>query len=329
MAQLVIMETVQVADRSKLPKHIWHDGVKWLFVPIKIILDSLSVWAERQNKMTYALSLMSGASYIYILTGQVSFIFDKESDLTTAADGIAGLILVVETVSRRIINIILARRIAKILSTIYYEFWPSNLAGDEVDKLLRRRSWIVLISVGIYSMSALFWTTQCLTVPFQIHATPLPTKFTFPYLTSPFYEMVYVWQGFLCAEMAVSICGLDLFFISMVWSCVAQFRLLREYLKTAFDKVAQSGSIHTDENSEPWNVILKCIKHHVLLIDTALSYAVYECGWHLTAYERRLEKSLVLITARAQRPITITLGGFGVLSLTSYMKLLKFCFSTH
>ncbi|KAB0792479.1 hypothetical protein PPYR_14438 [Photinus pyralis] len=389
------MSDIQVVNTEKLPKHIWHDGVKWLFVPIKIILDSLSVWAERQNKFTLILSIIVVTSYIYILTGQISFIFDKETDLTTAADGIAGLIVVLETISRRVISTILAKKIARILSTIYHQFWPSDMVGDEVDRLLRRRSWIVLVSVGIYTISALFWASQCLTVPFQVHATPLPSKFTFPYLQSPFYEMVYVWQGALSAELAVNICAFDLFFVSLIWTCVAQFRLLREYLKRNFARVARSGFNRTEDNTEAWNVVLKCIKHHHLLIETAknlenmltvfilmlyigtigtvclsgflltivrteigrpLTYfcghmgqifmycfignelilesmafsdTVYECGWHLGAYERRVQKSLVLIMARAQRPITITLGGFGVLSLSSYMKLLKFCFSVY
>ncbi|KAF5282247.1 hypothetical protein FQR65_LT14379 [Abscondita terminalis] len=386
---------VNKKDTSMLPKHIWHDGVKWLFVVVKIVLDGLSVWAERQNKFTFFLSALVVASFLYIITGQISFIFDKETDLSTAADGIAGLIVVIETLSRRVLSIILAKKIAKILSTIYYDFWPSNTAGPETNKLLTRRSWIVLISVGIYTISAMFWATQCLTVPFQIHSTPLRSKFTFPYLKSPYYEMLYVWQGVLSAELAICICGFDLFFITMIWACVAQFRLLREYLKVNFPKVAKSGFIRDGEKTEAWFLMLKCIKHHSLLIQTtkdiegmlavfilmlymgtvgtvclsgflltivrteigrpltyfcghmgqifmycfigneliresmALSDTVFECGWHLSAYEKDLQKSLVMVMLRAQRPITITLGGFGVLSLNSYMKLLKFCFSVY
>ncbi|KAK4872444.1 hypothetical protein RN001_014473 [Aquatica leii] len=384
------MHVVKTKDRSTLPKHIWHDGVKWLLVVVKIILDSLSVWAERQNKFTFFLSTIVVMSYLYILTGQINFIFDKQIDLSDAADGIAGAIVVVETVSRRVLSIVLAKKITNILSTIYYDFWPSNINGPEMNKLLTRRSWIVLTAVGIYTTSALFWATQSLTVPLQLHASPLRSKFTFPDLDSPYYEMVYVWQGVLCAEIAINICGFDLFFISIIWTCVAQFILLREYIRQNFIKAAKSGIIRSREKTEAWNLMLKCIKHHCVLIQTtknieailtvfilmlyigtigtvclsgflltvvrkevgrpltyfcghmgqifmycfigheliresmALSDAIFECGWHLSAYEKDLQKSLVMVMLRAQRPITITLGGFGVLSLDSYMKVVDY-----
>ncbi|KAF5282246.1 hypothetical protein FQR65_LT14378 [Abscondita terminalis] len=386
---------MDVEVESKLPKHIWHDGVKWLLVVVKVVLDGLSEWAERQNKFTFFLSTIVVTSYIYILTGQISFILDKETDLSSAADGIAGLIVVIETISRRVLSVILAQKIAKILWSIYYDFWPSDMAGPEIHKLLSRRSRLVLISVGIYTISALFWATQCLTVPFQIHSTPLRSKYPFPYLKSPYYEMLYVWQGALSAELAINICGFDLFFISIIWICVAQFRLLREYLKVNFVKAAKSGFVRDGEKTEAWSLMLKCIRQHCLVIQTtkdiesmmtifilllyigtvgtvclsgflltivrteigrpltyfcghmgqifmycfignelirestALSDTVFQCGWHLTAYEKHLYKSMVLVMVRSQRPITITVGGFGVLSLESYMKLLKFCFSVY
>ncbi|XP_031357794.1 odorant receptor Or2-like [Photinus pyralis] len=382
-----VMEAYEKSDRAELPKHLRTDGVKWLFVPVKVILDALSVWPERQNKITLTLSLAVIISYLYIFTAQISFILDKNTDLSTAADAIAGVIAAIETAGRRIISIFLAKKIAKILLTVYFEFWPSDLVTPELSRLLTRRSWILLVAVACYTSSALFWSSQCLTVPFQLRDTPLPSKFTFPYLSSPFYEMVYIWEGVLSVELAINICSFDWFFMSVIWSCTAQFRLLREYLKANFVKAEASG--------QAWELMVKCIKHHQLLIETtkniegmltvfilivylgtvgtvclsgflltivrtefgrpltyfcghmsqiflycfignelsreslALADSVYECGWHLTAYDRRVRKSLILIMARAQRPITITLGGFGVLSLGSYMKLLKFCFSVY
>ncbi|XP_031337170.1 odorant receptor 2a-like isoform X1 [Photinus pyralis] len=67
------------------------------------------------------------------------------------------------------------------------------------------------------------------------------------------------------------------------------------------------------------------------LQSTAFADYVYTSGWHLLNVSRNkdLQKAMSLLILRAQRPVKMTVGNFGFLTLEFYIKMVKFSFSIY
>lgn len=86
-------------DKSKLPKEVVKDGAKWLFVPTKVILDTLCVWPESQNNFTFILHVFTFMSYSIFMYGSIRYMTGKDVSL-----GDIALTITVQTVMVEVIN---------------------------------------------------------------------------------------------------------------------------------------------------------------------------------------------------------------------------------
>lgn len=102
---------------------------------------------------------------------------------------------------------------------------------------------------------------QWMIVPFVQNNLPLQTTYPFQWRETPTYEILYVWQALITLDIIFTTCGVDLFFVSLVSNCVAQFKLLKVYLKAKFKEVNE------EKRKDPMEVIVSCIRHHNKLIE--------------------------------------------------------------
>ncbi|KAF5286685.1 hypothetical protein FQA39_LY16168 [Lamprigera yunnana] len=380
MVEIINFEDVEKRSESKkLPKEVFKDDAKWILIPSKVILESLCVWPENQNKLTTFISCFIIFNYIFLLTYIMRYIIDKDTNLAGAAYAVTGFMVAAESVGRRILLMIFSKKITNILHAVYYDFWPSDITGKGV--IPKASVLIVIATIGYFSAGYSYIFNNLIGL-FYERKIPFQSIYPFDHTKSPYYELIYVWQSLLLVEFDVHLTVFDFFLAGLVSNCVAQFKLLRRFLKQNFEKavfmaetdpekatqeayricqeidgmlsmftlVMYIGNVATicsssfllavarAEGVRPliyfWGhlsqILFYCASGHDLSLEsTALSDAVYECGWHLLPYDRNLRKSLILIMQRAQRPLTMTIGGFGILNLASYMKLLQFCFSVY
>nr|QNH68048.1 odorant receptor 24 [Apriona germarii] len=85
------------------------------------------------------------------------------------------------------------------------------------------------------------------------------------------------------------------------------------------------------------DIVAICIMHVILLLaqmllfywhadeirheSVAISEALYETDWY--EYNTSIKRTIHIMMARAQRPLSLTVGPFGDMSLTTALKILK------
>ncbi|KAK5639894.1 hypothetical protein RI129_010705 [Pyrocoelia pectoralis] len=345
-------ESVNRKNGGKLPKGVFKDDAKWILLPSKIILESLCVWPENRSKFTTFMSVFIIINYAFLLTYNMRYIIHKDTDLAGAAYGITGFMVAAESVGRRIILMVFAKKVTKILHAVYYDFWPSDMTGKDV--ISKASVLFVIATIGYFS-AGYSYIFNNLIGQFYERKIPFKSIYPFDYLKSPYYELIYVWQCLLLVEFDVHLTAFDFFLSGLVMNCVAQFKLLRRFLLQNFEKAVKMAETQPEKaTTEAYRLILLAVVraegvrpiiyfwghlsqilfycaagHDLSLESTMLSDSIFQCGWHLLPYNRDLRKALILMMQRAQRPLTMTIGGFGILNLASYMKLLQFCFSVY
>ncbi|KAF5278865.1 hypothetical protein FQR65_LT03554 [Abscondita terminalis] len=393
----VAFEDVKKPKNDELPKEVFKDDAKWILVPSKVILKSLCVWPETQNKLNTFISVFIIFNYGLLLTHIMRYIIHKDTNLAGAAYAITGFMVAAESVMRRILLMIFAKRFSRLLQVVYYDFWPSDITGKGV--ISKASVLIVIATIGYFSAGYSYIFNNLIGL-FYERKIPFQSVYPFDHTKSPMYELVYVWQSLLLVEFDVHLTVFDFFLAGLISNCVAQFKLLRRFLIQNFEKAIKMAETDPEKaTDEAYKLILLIFRRHNNLIafwsrickeidemlsmftlvmyignvatlcsssfllavaraegmrpliyfwghlsqilfycssghdlsleSTALADAVYQCGWHLLPYNRNLRKALILIMQRAQRPLTMTIGGFGILNLASYMKLLQFCFSVY
>lgn len=86
------------------------------------------------------------------------------------------------------------------------------------------------------------------------------TAYPFAWQDVPYYELIYVWISFIAAEIVFNVCFFDLFFLSFVFNCVAQLRLLKAFILQEFQESKRYNGIKRKA------ILVKCVRHHLLII---------------------------------------------------------------
>lgn len=170
--------------------------------------------------------------------------------------------LLFQTLSRRFLPIVYKNKINNVLYVLYYKFWRSDLQGKELHEEIKKGSWVFLIYCSTYTFLAFVWGVAYVILPYFKGVLPFSTIYPFEWKESPYYDFLYVWQGVLAFEIAFNVCGLDIFFVGLVYNCVAQFKLLRRHMIDVYPRFVQKNN---EEDLERF--VVKCIRHHVLLIE--------------------------------------------------------------
>lgn len=174
-----------------------------------------------------------------------------------------------QSVVRRVVCYYYRKRLNGILHKIYYEFWPSRQFGKELHKELTRDSWFVCIGVFAYTFfGGLVCSLQYQIVPYGKRNLPQQTTFPFKWQESPIYEILYAWQAVLTFDIIFTVCGVDLFFVSLLSNCVAQFKLLKAYIMVTFKEVNEANrSAFKSRIKDPKEVINVFVRRHNNLIE--------------------------------------------------------------
>lgn len=159
---------------------------------------------------------------------------------------------------RRIIIYYYHRRLTKIIYNVYHQFWPSDIAGELLHKQLNKSSWYLLFYCSIYTFSAFLCGSQYTTIPYFAHELPFASGFAI-FNKSPFYELTYIWQSFIGYELVFCVCGMDVFFVSLISNCIAQFKILKAFLNNNFENAVGDSDDFT-------NVMRQCVEHHKQLL---------------------------------------------------------------
>ncbi|KAK4873382.1 hypothetical protein RN001_015411 [Aquatica leii] len=239
---------------GKLPTFLFNDNAKGLLVTSKYLLDSLNLWPENQNRFAKFMHCFYLLSYVYFFYGNLYFVFTI-NDIGGMAYGLTVFGVLLETVVRRILMYVYRHRFCELLKDIYYLYWPSNLAGNELHKLLGKESRYLVVYCFFYSLSALIATTLYITQPIITMNTPYMTAYPFNWRKNPYYSLLYAWEGFFFIETVATVCGCNLFFSGLNYNCIAQFKLLKTHIKKNF-------KIHRNDLVEQKKFINKCIVHH-------------------------------------------------------------------
>ncbi|KAF2898267.1 hypothetical protein ILUMI_07908 [Ignelater luminosus] len=93
-------------------------------------------------------------------------------------------------------------------------------------------------------------------------------------------------------------------------------------LSTAIIVVGQ-GYYLTENSHNFAKIISACIVVMVVIESTALSDAIFECGWHLLQDNIEFKKSLLMMMIRSQKEVHLTAAGFSVLRLPTFLKVSK------
>ncbi|KAF5287312.1 hypothetical protein FQR65_LT02185 [Abscondita terminalis] len=244
---------------GKLPTFLFHDSVKSLLVTSKYVLDSLNLWPENQKGLSKFMHCFYLLSYVYFMYGNLYYVFTN-TDVGAIAYGLTVTGVLIETILRRVLMYAYRHRINKFLSDIYSLFWPSTLNGDDQHKQLEKEARYLLGYCIAYSFSALSATTMYITVPMTTMNTPFMTAYPFNWRKNPYYSLLYAWEGVCFIETVSTICGWNLFFASLGYNCVAQFKLLNTHIKQNFLK-----NKYNLANQKKF--ITKCVLHHYTILD--------------------------------------------------------------
>lgn len=160
---------------------------------------------------------------------------------------------------------IYAKKISNILQVVYHDFWPSDIVGKEV---LSERSFIFAGSAILYLICGSTYVLQNAVVALKQHTLEFSSKYPFDADRSPVYELLYICQLFLVAETDTVIITFDLFLISLIWICVAQFKLLKAFLIKNFEKAVKKAETDPEGGmKDAYALILLVYKRHNKLIE--------------------------------------------------------------
>lgn len=81
---------------ATLPRSVFKDGVKWILIPTKIILDYVCLWPENFNKITTTLLFLMVTSTVLILIGEIQFISENSNSFTKTISGVSIFVVSIE-----------------------------------------------------------------------------------------------------------------------------------------------------------------------------------------------------------------------------------------
>lgn len=159
---------------------------------------------------------------------------------------------------RQVIIIFKKKEISQLLSTVYFEFWPSNILKKKFQQQLKKETAYLVGFCYIFTSSAFISALQYFILPLVLNTGELPfsTSYLFNWSKSPYFELLFVWQSFLCGIFSLSICGFDMLFVSLLWNCIAQFKILKFYIQSDFKNLIQKDKFEKNL------FLVKIIRHH-------------------------------------------------------------------
>lgn len=127
-------------------------------------------------------------------------------------------------------------------------------------KELNKSTWALMIYCGAYTFTAFVCASQFILLPYASREFPLCSELPY-FKENPFYDMVYTWQSFLSLDLAFCVCGMDILFVCLINNCVAQFKLLKEFLVQSFESYTKN-----DDAKGAEDVLRRFMDHHKLLL---------------------------------------------------------------
>ncbi|KAF5296203.1 hypothetical protein FQA39_LY12657 [Lamprigera yunnana] len=306
------------------------------------------------------------------------------------------IVILIETIGRRALIEIHSKDLSKLLTLIYYDFWPSNIADEATHKNVTKKSNIFFTFFMSYTIVGSFCMMQTVIFASVAGIKPFFTLYPQPLETSPYYECVYVLETYLSLDVSFTTNGTDIILMSLLFICTAQFEIISSYFKVNFEKLLLLSD-EDERGQKAKNLLFECIEKHNMLLESCkildkpygdfmfcrfmtavgaiclsifivnfqpenmltgvtyflahmveifiycflgneiiiqsskLSEVVFHCGWHLltTTKDKEIQKALSMMILRSQKPTSISIGGFGSLTLEIYIKLVKFSFSIY
>ncbi|KAF5287311.1 hypothetical protein FQR65_LT02184 [Abscondita terminalis] len=246
---------------GKLPSFLFNDSAKGLLVTSKYVLDSLSMWPENQNWFAKFMHCFYLLSSVYFMYGNLYFVFTS-TDVGGITYGLTVSGVIIECVIRRILMYAYRGRVNKLLLDVYSLFWPSTINGDEQHKQLGKEARYLLLYCIAYSLSALTATMMYIIMPMSTMNTPYLTSYPFQWRKNPYYSLLYAWEGFCFMETVSTVCSWNMFFASLGYNLVAQFKLLNTHIKQNF--LENRGNLAKQKI-----FVTNCVLHHYTILNSS------------------------------------------------------------
>lgn len=174
------------------------------------------------------------------------------------------------------------KELDEIIKAIRFEFWPSNILGEEIQHQIQSESKKLLLIYLIPYIGALIFLTQIILFPLLngIRILPYNSWYPFKWWQSPTYEILYVLEAYITIFVNGNIvCGTDFLYCSICSNCMAQFRLLCNVIKCVgngderqlilklmkIPGISYRNVLHRG-NCDERKLLVLCIKHHQKLL---------------------------------------------------------------
>ncbi|GJQ83671.1 hypothetical protein Trydic_g14380 [Trypoxylus dichotomus] len=246
--------------------------------------------------------------YILIQTSLVIY-------LVTSIDGFVSMTRTMSTFALGMqimakLNILYFRsgELKEIISTIKYEFWPSNGFGRNVEDLIRQESRSLLVRCIMPYVSAITFLAQISLAPLikGDRALPYDSWYPFNWRSSPTYEIIYALQLYMTLFInGNAVCGTDFLYCSICANCTIQFRLLCKAIK-------QIGKGKERELTE-----------YLLNIPGSeeLGKEAFKSAWYNKDY-KDIRQCLSILIKRTQKPVVMKALGLFELSYASFVLIM-------
>ncbi|KAK4873361.1 hypothetical protein RN001_015390 [Aquatica leii] len=262
---------------DQLPKAVAKDGAKWLLIPSKIVLKSFCNWPENRTLLVKFLSQLATFGFFISILGNIYLIMQNANNLDDVVYSISMLVISAETMGRRILIEVYAKTFRKLLLHVYDDFWASDVAGEDTHCEIKKKTKLLLNFFIGFSVIGVTSVMQTIISANVRGAKPLFTLYTYPFETSPYFECMFIMEAYLTFDVIFATNSTDIFLYSLLYNCEAQFKLLSAYFKVNFDKI-----LHIPDDEERGRraieLIVKCVKHHELLLQKLLLH-IYDDFW--------------------------------------------------
>nr|AKC58561.1 odorant receptor 26 [Anomala corpulenta] len=263
----------------QINREIIMDGAKYLLIPGLVSAKIIMAWPEdvRSKSFEILVFVMSFIQCVTIITSIVLNIVDVNTTIMM----ISAFEAVLQVVGKFSALIIKSKDLDKLIKTVRYEFWPSDITNKDTAEKIRKDSRILFKIMMIESSICIM---VVLTIAFGPllktgRVLPYPTWYPFDTSASPVYEIVYILQSYFGLHLSVPpIIAYDMLYYSLCANCTAQFRLLCDALRCIGNGTEDemiTKLVEFDESQKELRgtseqkLLILCIKHHQRLINTA------------------------------------------------------------
>lgn len=168
-----------------------------------------------------------------------------------------------------------------ILKTVRYEFWPSNISGDELRVKIKSHIDVLLYTCILTYIGATYFLLLIILTPLidGIRQLPYITWYPFNWAETPTFEVLYILEGCINFLNGVIVCGTDFLYHALCANCTAQFQLLCDVLqqigrgseKEIAEKLLRIPGVSYEpvfnkEYEDERRLLVLCIKHHQKLL---------------------------------------------------------------